>query len=83
MTEIWVYTGSHLVTQAEMDAGGIIHTVVTADSIEGELDSFVTDIPIIQAPALDVTTSTDLTEVDNAGDVIHYTVSVEQPATFP
>ena len=77
VTEIWVYTGSHLVTQAEMDAGGIIHSVVTADSIEGELDTFITDIPITQTPALDVTTTTNLTEVDSAGDVIQYTVSVE------
>ncbi len=41
------------------------------------LTTFVTDIPITQTPALDVTTTTDLTEVDSAGDVIHYTVSVE------
>jgi uncharacterized repeat protein (TIGR01451 family) len=77
ITETWVYTGSYVVTQAEMDAGGTIHSVVTADSVESSPDTAVTDVTIIQNPELNVTTSTDVTDVDSVGDVIHYTVSVE------
>jgi len=77
VVETWIYTGSYTVTQAEMDAGGTIQTTVTADSFESPADTFTTDIPIIQNPELNVTTTTDLAEVDGAGDVIHYTVEVE------
>jgi uncharacterized repeat protein (TIGR01451 family) len=76
ITETWVYTGSYVVTQAEMDAGGTIHSVVTADSVESPPDTTVNDVSIIQNPELNVTTSTDVTDVDSVGDVIHYTVSV-------
>ena len=77
ITETWVYTGSYVVTQAEMDTGGTIHSVATADSVESPPDTAVTDVAIIQNPELNVTTSTDVTDVDSVGDVIHYTVSVE------
>ena len=39
LTETWVYTCSHTVTQAEMDAGGNLSNTVTADSTESEPDT--------------------------------------------
>ena len=72
-----MYIGSYVVTQAEMDTGGTIHSVATADSVESPPDTAVTDVAIIQNPDLNVTTSTDVNDVDSVGDVIHYTVSVE------
>ena len=77
VTETWVYAGSYTVSQAEMDAGGVIHSEVTADSSQSLADTFEKDVTITQNPLMNVTTSTDVTEVDGAGDVIHYMVLVE------
>jgi uncharacterized repeat protein (TIGR01451 family) len=77
VTETWVYTGSYTVTQADMDAGGMIHGVVTADSNETSPDTAITDVTITQSPALNVTASTDVSSVDAAGDVIVYTINVD------
>ena len=80
--ETWVYTGSYTVSQAEMDAGGVIHSEVTADSSESPADTFGKDVTITQTPLINATTATDVSVVDDAGDVIHYTVSVENTGTI-
>ena len=50
---------------------------MTADASESDPDLTTTSIPINQNPAVDITAITDLSSVDEAGDVINYTVSVE------
>jgi uncharacterized repeat protein (TIGR01451 family) len=77
VTETWVYTGSYTVTQAEMDSGDPIQTQVTADSNESLLDSIITTIPIVQNPDILVTMDSDVHNVVAAGEVIHYTVTLE------
>ena len=77
VAETWVYTGSYVVTQAEMDAGGTIETTVTADASESDPDLATTSLPIIQNPTVDITAITDVSTVDGAGDVINYTINVE------
>src|SRR5258705_13848027 len=51
-TETWIYTCSHTVTQAEIDAGGNLHNLVTADSAESAPDTDTKDIPVSQNPHL-------------------------------
>jgi uncharacterized repeat protein (TIGR01451 family) len=77
VTETWVYTGSYEVTQADMDAGGSIHTVVTADSAQTSSDTYTTDVPIVQNPDLLVTMTANPTQVFSAGELITYTVTTE------
>ena len=77
VTETWIYTGSYSVTQAEIDAGGMIHSVVTATSTDIPSDTYAMDVTIVQTPDMLVTLSADPTSVDEAGDVIDYTLTVE------
>ena len=73
----WTYTGTYTVTQADMDAGTTLHNVVTADSDESTEDTAYDDVTIDQQPSLEVTKDADVTSVDAAGDVITYTVTVD------
>ncbi|WP_374688050.1 hypothetical protein [Promineifilum sp.] len=73
VTETWVYTCTHTVTQAEMNAGGTLHNVVTADSAETTPDTDDLDIPIQQSPALTLDKDTTTVNYDSVGDTIAYT----------
>ena len=75
-TETWVYTCSHTVTQAEVDAGGNLSNTVTADSAETPADTDTLNIPISQSPALNVAKSSTTTSVSAAGQVVPYTFTV-------
>ena len=77
VTETWIYTGSYTVNQDELDAGGTIQTEVTADSNESPQDSYVSVVAIIQNPDMLVTMTADVSGVYLAGEVITYTVTVE------
>ncbi len=77
VTETWTYTGQYIVTQADMDAGTTLHNVVTADSDESVEDTAFDDVTITQTPLLEVTKVADVASVDAAGDVINYTVTVD------
>jgi uncharacterized repeat protein (TIGR01451 family) len=77
ITETWVYTGSYTVSQAEMDLGDAIQTEVTSDSNESPQDSITTIVPIVQNPDILVIMDADVHNVNDAGDVINYTVTVE------
>jgi uncharacterized repeat protein (TIGR01451 family) len=75
--ESWIYTASHTVTQAEMDAGGDITNLAIVDTDQTELaqDDVVTGV--LQAPDLMITKLANVDFVDEAGDVILYTISIE------
>ncbi len=76
LTETWTYNGSHTVTQAEIDAGGNLHNMVTADSNQTGPDTDSLDIPISQTPALNVEKSSTTTLITAAGQVVPYTFIV-------
>jgi len=46
LSETWIYTCSHTVTQAEVNAGGNLSSTATADSNESGPDTDMLDIPI-------------------------------------
>ncbi len=77
VAETWVFTGSYLVTQEDMDAGGVVSTDLIVDTAETDPDTFTSDVTITQNPGSLVTMTSDPTTVDSAGDVITYTITVE------
>jgi len=80
-----VLTGTHVVTQAEANAGNVENTAsVTSDEVAGPTDSNTVDTPVEQNPAFTVVKSaaTLLTDADSStdvteGDTLEYTVTVE------
>jgi uncharacterized repeat protein (TIGR01451 family) len=81
--ETWHYTASHVVTQAEIDAGSPIVNLATADSDQTDPDTDDASVPVQQDPdiALDkaieiITQGNGNTTADAAGDVLNYTVTV-------
>jgi uncharacterized repeat protein (TIGR01451 family) len=74
--ESWIYTASHTVTQAEMDAGSEITNLATVDTDQTELaqDDVVTGV--LRAPALTIAKVASVEVVNAADDVINYTITV-------
>jgi uncharacterized repeat protein (TIGR01451 family) len=77
LTETWTYTGSHTVTQAEMDAGGTINNTATADSAQTAPETASASVTVVQQPDLTIAKAANPTSADAAGDVINYTVTVD------
>ncbi len=75
-TETWVYTCSQTVTQAELNAGGSLSNTVTVGSDQTGPDTDTLNIPVIQAPSLNVTKSSTTTSITSAGQVVPYTFTV-------
>ncbi|MBU3652123.1 MAG: DUF11 domain-containing protein [Limnohabitans sp.] len=77
--ETWHYTASHTVTQAEIDAGGNIVNTATADSDQTGPDTDDASIPVAQAPSLNIVkeATIDGGSADHAGEVISYTIAVQ------
>ncbi len=82
--ETWSYTGTHTVTQDEIDAGGTIDNTATADSDETDQADDSASVPVDQNPAISIEKSTvigasegdDLTGVHAGEDVLwRYTVT--------
>ena len=67
--ETWVFEGSYTVTQADMDAGGVIHSEVTVDSDQTAPVTESADVTVVQNPDTLVTMTSDVSEVNGAGDV--------------
>ena len=63
-------------TQAEVDAGGPISTIVTADSAESAPATDSLDVPVTLGPAIDVAASTTTASVGAGGQVVDYTFTV-------
>jgi len=87
--ETWSYTASHVVTQAEIDAGVPIVNVATADSNQTGPDTDDASVPVEQSPAIGVdkamasiTSGNGNAVADAAGDVLNYTVTVFNPGNM-
>jgi uncharacterized repeat protein (TIGR01451 family) len=75
--ESWIYNASHTVTQAEMDAGDDITNLATVDTDQTELAQSAVVTEVLQASDLMITKVANVDFVDQVGDVILYTISVE------
>jgi uncharacterized repeat protein (TIGR01451 family) len=78
LTETWHYTATHTVTQAEIDAGGTIDNIATADSDQTGPDTDPASVPVAQNPALNITKDASVPggTADAAGELISYTITV-------
>jgi uncharacterized repeat protein (TIGR01451 family) len=81
--ETWAYTASHTVTQAEIDSGNNIVNVATADSNETGPDTDDASVPVKQAPSLNIAKDATVPggSADVAGEVISYTIAVQNTGT--
>ncbi len=68
-------TGSHMVTQAEMDAGGSLSNKVTVTSANAPTVTETLDIPITQNPHMMLSKISSLSSYSKVGDVINYTLA--------
>jgi uncharacterized repeat protein (TIGR01451 family) len=77
-TETWHYTATHTVTQAEIDAGGTIDNIATADSDQTGPDTDPASVPVEQNPALNIVKDASVPggTADTAGELISYTITV-------
>ena len=82
--ETWGYTAVHTVTQAEIDSNGggdgALENIATADSPQTGPDTDDASVPVTQNPALTIVkslTNADDAVVDTVGEVIEYTITVE------
>ncbi|UVO39390.1 DUF11 domain-containing protein [Bradyrhizobium arachidis] len=77
--ETWTYTATHTVTQAEMNAGTNLVNLATGDTAQTDAKSDDASTPVIQNPALTITKTAVIADghADHAGDVIHYSVVVD------
>ncbi|MEB2780293.1 gliding motility-associated C-terminal domain-containing protein, partial [Algoriphagus sp. C2-6-M1] len=69
----------YVVTQADMDSGSILNTALTTGDAPGDNDPSDEDdvvTPAIQTPAIQIVKTDNGAEVDAAGDVITYTLTV-------
>ena len=76
LSETWIYSCSHTVSQAELDAGGSLSNTVTADSNESGPDTDTLLIPISQSPLLEVVKSSTTSSITAAGQVVPYRFAV-------
>ncbi|MFM8608847.1 MAG: hypothetical protein ACKOCJ_00055 [Burkholderiaceae bacterium] len=81
--EVWTYTATHQVTQAEIDAGADIVNTATADSDQTGPVSDDASVPVTQRPAIyvdkafaGVTGGNGNALADAKDDVLNYTVTV-------
>lgn len=76
--EAWIYTASHVVSQAEIDDGGDLVNGVVVSTVEmgatTRSDTATTTISAVAA--MTVTKAADLASVGNVGDVITYTITL-------
>ena len=77
--ETWSYTATHIVTQAELDAGLNLVNTATADSDQTGPDTDDATVPVGQNPALDVVKALSPADqvADVAGESITYAISVQ------
>ena len=79
--EIWSYSAHHTVTQADLDSASdpdaAILNTATADSDQTGPDSASTATPLESATQLVIDKDPDVDTVTAAGDVINYTISIE------
>ena len=80
--ETWMYTVSYTVTQDDIDNGGVVVPGLTHDNTAtvttaiGATDDASESVTIVQNPQVTLEKTADVSSVDEAGDVIHYTINV-------
>ena len=75
-TETWTYTGSYTITQDDLDAGKVDNTA-TADSAETTPVNDSVSVDADQSFILAIDKSATETSFDSVGDIIHYTILVD------
>lgn len=69
-----VFTTEYLTTQADVDLGRVVNVVlISSDDIETSDEETIT---AVQQSGISITKTADRTEVQDAGDVINYTITV-------
>jgi uncharacterized repeat protein (TIGR01451 family) len=81
LSETWTYTGSHTVTQAEMDAGGSIGNTATADTVQTAPEIASASVTVQQNPAVMLEKAGTFGDDNNdgyaeVGEHIHYTFAI-------
>jgi uncharacterized repeat protein (TIGR01451 family) len=82
--ETWNYTASHIVTQSDIDNGGVVNSALTYSNTasvttdQGATDSDSASVPIVQDPHVTLTKTATVADgtADHAGDVINYAITV-------
>ncbi|MHC2335471.1 beta strand repeat-containing protein [Bradyrhizobium sp. USDA 4454] len=76
--EVWTYTATHVVTQADINGGGPLVNLATADTDQTGPQSDDASTPVIQNPdvSIDKTATIQDGHADQVGDIINYTVEV-------
>ena len=79
--EMWTYTGSYPVTQADIDAGVAIANQACIGDVDGNGtvdpdECSEVETPVVGTPDASVSKSTDATSYSAEGDVIDYTIAV-------
>ena len=79
-TETWVYSADYVVTQADLNAGAPLVNVATVDTDQTALQQDDASSTVAQNPSLTIVkslTNADDAVVDTAGEVIEYTITVD------
>ena len=79
-TETWVYSADYMVTQADLNAGAPLVNVATVDTDQTALQQDDASSTVAQNPALTIEkslTNANDAVVDTAGEVIEYTITVD------
>ena len=76
-TETWQYTATHTVTQAEMNAGDDLVNVAVADTDQTDPEDDDATTTVDQNPDLTIVKDADKSSVNAAGQIINYTISVD------
>lgn len=83
--ESWVYTGTHTVTQADLDnngdGDGFITNTATAHTDQTGSQSANSVVPVVHNTGLELTKTPSVTSVSHAGDVINYAIDVQNTGT--
>ncbi|WP_198293619.1 DUF7507 domain-containing protein, partial [Algoriphagus resistens] len=78
--ETWEFTATHVVSQEDIDSGGYTNTATASgDLISGSIPdaSGQATVPSVQNPSWTISKTPDVPSYTNAGDVITYTIEVE------
>ena len=74
--ETWVYSASHVVTQAEMDGGTALHNIATVTTNHTSAQSDDATTTISQQPSLTIAKDVTESSATAAGETLHYTITV-------
>ena len=74
--ETWVYSATHVVTQAEMDGGTALHNIATVTTNHTSAQSDDATTTISQQPSLTIAKDVTESSATAAGETLHYTITV-------